>query len=407
MKDVQIVEKDDTVVNTNVDSLIAQAAELQANRSPEEIQSYELNLKADSIDLRALGLKQEDIKDIIELKNNMGEMTQIRVAEYGKDISSNTNDCTTEILSLVKNKDLDETGAKLNQVIGVAQGINTNSLLVKDSPFSKLPIIGGLFNSVKKAKQNFAMQYNTTQEQVTSLVKEIETNQNGLKSRINLLDKMFDNVSMDYRNLGLHVGAGHLKLKEIQDEITALTSGSKEDANVTQRIFDLNNLYNNLEKRLHDLYTLQQSAMQTLPMIRIIQSNNLMLIDKFYAIKNITIPAWKNQMTLALSLEEQKNSVELANVIDNATNDILKRNSTLLHQNSVATAKANQRSIIDVSTLEFVQTNLIKTVNDVIKIQQDGVRERDAATVRLKALQQNYSNMIATDSARLASIEHK
>lgn len=407
MKDVQIVEKDDTVVNTNVDSLIAQAAELQANRSPEEIQSYELNLKADSLDLRALGLKHEDLKDIIELKNNMGEMTQIRVAEYGKDISSNTNDCTTEILSLVKNKDLDETGAKLNQVIGVAQGINTNSLLVKDSPFSKLPIIGGLFNSVKKAKQNFAMQYNTTQEQVTSLVKEIETNQNGLKSRINLLDKMFDNVSMDYRNLGLHVGAGHLKLKEIQDEITALTSGSKEDANVTQRIFDLNNLYNNLEKRLHDLYTLQQSAMQTLPMIRIIQSNNLMLIDKFYAIKNITIPAWKNQMTLALSLEEQKNSVELANVIDNATNDILKRNSTLLHQNSVATAKANQRSIIDVSTLEFVQTNLIKTVNDVIKIQQDGVRERDAATVRLKALQQNYSNMIVSDSARLASIEHK
>ena len=407
MKDVQIVEKDDTVVNTNVDSLIAQAAELQANRSPEEIQSYELNLKADSLDLRALGLKHEDLKDIIELKNNMGEMTQIRVAEYGKDISSNTNDCTTEILSLVKNKDLDETGATLNQVIGVAQGINTNSLLVKDSPFSKLPIIGGLFNSVKKAKQNFAMQYNTTQEQVTSLVKEIETNQNGLKSRINLLDKMFDNVSMDYRNLGLHVGAGHLKLKEIQDEITALTSGSKEDANVTQRIFDLNNLYNNLEKRLHDLYTLQQSAMQTLPMIRIIQSNNLMLIDKFYAIKNITIPAWKNQMTLALSLEEQKNSVELANVIDNATNDILKRNSTLLHQNSVATAKANQRSIIDVSTLEFVQTNLIKTVNDVIKIQQDGVRERDAATVRLKALQQNYSNMIVSDSARLASIEHK
>lgn len=400
MKDVN------TTTTLNVNELNAVADQAIAERTPEQLQIMELNLKADSLDLRALGLKQEDVKEIIELKNNMGDMTQIRVAEYGKDISSNTNDCTTEILSLVRNKDLDETGSKLNQVITVAQSINKNSLVVKDSAFSKLPIIGGLFSSVTKARQNFAASFNSTHEQVTSLVKEIETNQTGLKSRIKLLDNMFDNVNADYRTLGLHVGAGHLKLKEIQDEISDLSSGAKEDANVTQRIFDLNNLYNNLEKRLHDLYTLQQSAMQTLPMIRIIQSNNLMLIDKFYSIKNITIPSWRNQMTLALSLEEQKNSVELANVIDNATNEILKRNATLLHSNSVATAKANQRSIIDVSTLEFVQGQLIKTVTDVIQIQKEGVQKREEATIRLKALQQNYSNMITTDSARIASLEH-
>lgn len=407
MKDVNTVTLDTPVNTLNVNELNAVADKAIAERTPEQLQILELNLKADSLDLRALGLQQDDIKAIIELKNNMGDMTQLRVAEYGKDISSNTNDCTTEILSLVKNKDLDETGSKLNQVITVAQSINKNSLVAKDSPFSKLPLIGSLFSSVTKARQNFAMSFNSTHEQVTSLVKEIETNQTGLKTRINLLDKMFDNVNDDYRTLGLHVGAGHLKLKEIQDEISELTSGNKEDANVTQRIFDLNNIYNNLEKRLHDLYTLQQSAMQTLPMIRIIQSNNLMLIDKFYAIKNITIPSWRNQMTLALSLEEQKNSVELANVIDNATNEILKRNATLLHSNSVATAKANQRSIIDVSTLEFVQGQLIKTVNDVIQIQKEGVQKRDEATIRLKALQQNYSNMITSDSSRIASIEHK
>lgn len=110
---------------------------------------------------------------------------------------------------------------------------------------------------------------------------------------------------------------------------------------------------------------------------------------------------------MALSLEEQKNSVELANVIDNATNEILKRNATLLHTNSVATAKANTRSIIDVSTLEFVQGQLIKTVTDVMQIQKDGMKQREEASVRLKALQQNYSNMITTDSTRIASIEHK
>ena len=105
MKDVNTVTLDTPVNTLNVNELNAVADKAIAERTPEQLQILELNLKADSLDLRALGLQQEDIKSIIEIKNNMGDMTQIRVAEYGKDISSNTNNCTTEILSLVKNKE--------------------------------------------------------------------------------------------------------------------------------------------------------------------------------------------------------------------------------------------------------------------------------------------------------------
>ena len=171
-----------------------------------------------------------------------------------------------------------------------------------------------------------------------------------------------------------------------------------QDQSTTQKIYDLNHLANNLEKRVSDLQVLQQSAMQTLPMIRIIQSNNLMLVDKFYAIKNITLPAWKNQISLAISLSEQKNSVQLANTIDDATNELLRRNADLLHQNSVDTAKANQRSVIDIETLEHVQNTLIKTVNDVIQIQKEGVQKRTEATVRLKALQDNLNHLVIESS---------
>ena len=149
---------------------------------------------------------------------------------------------------------------------------------------------------------------------------------------------------------------------------------------------------------MHDLRTLQQSALQTLPMIRIIQSNNLMLVDKFYAIKNITLPAWKNQISLALSLNEQKNSVELANTIDDATNELLRRNAELLHDNSVKTARANQRAVIDVETLEYVQNTLIKTVNDVIQIQKEGMQQRVQATEKLKSLQSNLNQLVIEDS---------
>ena len=167
---------------------------------------------------------------------------------------------------------------------------------------------------------------------------------------------------------------------------------------MTQQIYDLNHLANNLEKRVSDLQVLQQSAMQTLPMIRIIQSNNLMLVDKFYAIKNITLPAWKNQISLAISLQEQKNSVQLAKSIDDATNDLLRRNADLLHQNSVDTAKANQRSVIDIETLEHVQNTLIKTVNDVIQIQKEGMQKRDEAATRLRTLQQNLNQLVIESS---------
>lgn len=362
-----------------------------------------LDLSAANLNLRDLGLNESDKDEIIKLSQEIGELDALAVAEYGKNISTNTNNNTSEILKLVHNKDLDETGTKLTQLVHVAKGINSSNLIGgKQSSFAKLPLIGGLFRSVDKAKTNFMDKFKSTEDQINALVGEIETNQNGLKNRVTTLNKMFDHVNLEYRELGLNIAAGHIKLQEIKNEILDLTAGSKQDKNVTQRIYDLNHIANNLEKRLHDLHVLQQSALQTLPMIRIIQANNLMLVDKFYAIKNITLPAWKNQISLAISLQEQKNSVELANTIDDATNEILKRNADLLHTNTISTAKANQRSVIDVATLEYVQNTLIKTVNEVIDIQQNGVKQRTEATNRLKALQENYENIVKADSTRIA-----
>jgi uncharacterized protein YaaN involved in tellurite resistance len=208
---------------------------------------------------------------------------------------------------------------------------------------------------------------------------------------------MFNGVQEEYRQLGIYIAAGRIKQVEVQQEIATL-SQQEQDPKTNQRVYDLNHLANNLEKRVSDLQVLQQSAMQTLPMIRIIQSNNMMLVDKFYAIKNITLPAWKNQISLAISLNEQRNSVQLANTIDDATNELLKRNADLLHQNSVDTAKANQRSVIDIETLEHVQNTLIKTVNDVIQIQKEGMQKREEASTRIKALQSNLQQLVLDTS---------
>ena len=351
--------------------------------------------KFQQLNLQEIGLQQDDFNAVLAARKELAEINHNAVAEYGKNIATQTSGYTDELLNLVQNKDLDETGQKLNQVVQVAQQLNTSSILnkKKNSGF-----FGGLISKIKGAKNNIDMHFNTTKEQIDTLVKEIEKSQSGLKARVDTLDRMFHGVQSEYKQLGVYIAAGKLKQDEIQQEISTLTSHA-QDQTTTQRVYDLNHLANNLEKRVSDLQVLQQSAMQTLPMIRIIQSNNLMLVDKFYAIKNITLPAWKNQISLAISLNEQKNSVQLANTIDDATNDLLKRNADLLHQNSVDTAKANQRSVIDIETLEHVQNTLIKTVNDVIQIQKEGMQKRAEATTRLRSLQDNLNQLVLDSSS--------
>ena len=362
---------------------------------PVESSSELVEQKFQQMDLKELGLQPADFQEVLAARKELQNMSHNSVAEYGKNIATKTSTYTDELLNLVQNRDLDATGQKLNQVVQVAQQLNTSSILSqkKSSGF-----FGNILSKFKGAKGNFDAHFNTTKEQLDVLVKEIETSQSGLKARVDTLDKMFDGVQDEYKQLGVHIAAGRLREQELQQEISALTA-LPQDQTTTQKIYDLNHLANNLEKRVSDLQVLQQSAMQTLPMIRIIQSNNLMLVDKFYAIKNITLPAWKNQISLAISLSEQKNSVQLANTIDDATNELLRRNADLLHQNSVDTAKANQRSVIDIETLEHVQNTLIKTVNDVIQIQKEGVKKREEASDRLRTLQNNLNQLVLESSS--------
>lgn len=378
---------------------LVQSSPVLVERSTEQQQQ-----EFDRINLQEIGLQADDFAAVMSAHKELADFSQNAVAEYGKNIASKTSTYTDELLNLVKNKDLDSTGQKLNQVVQVAQQLNTSSIL---SPSKKSGFLGSLFNKVRGAKQSFDQNFDTTKEQIDRLVHEIETSQSGLKSRVDTLDRMFNGVQDEYKQLGIYIAAGKLKQVDIQQQVQQLSSRDlSQDQQGTQQLYDLNHLANNLEKRVSDLQVLQQSAMQTLPMIRIIQSNNLMLVDKFYAIKNITLPAWKNQISLAISLQEQKNSVQLANTIDDATNELLKRNADLLHQNSVDTARANQRAVIDIETLEHVQNTLINTVNDVIQIQKEGMQKREEASARLRTLQNNLNQLVLQSSSDVKNIKH-
>lgn len=345
----------------------------------------------DAETLKAVGLSQSDLPAITGLAAKIDSRNPISVAEFGRDVADHTSRYADTLLEQVRSSDLDETGTKLNQVVLAAKSLNLSAL--SDSR-SKIPVIGRFIDRMKLTKDKFVQQFNTTKEQVDSLLTEVSKTQTGLSTRVQSLDEMFDAVKEEYRLLGLHIAAGRMKLNSLRDEAEAMRLRDLSPAEV-QELNDLETLVSNLDKRVGDLQALQHSALQSLPMIRMIQANNHMLVDKFHTIRELTVPAWKRQFMLALSLNEQQNAVQLADSIDNATNEFLRRNAELLHKNSVETAKANQRLVIDVSTLEKVQATLISTVEDVIRIQQEGVRSRHEAEAKLLTMRTELEDRLA------------
>jgi uncharacterized protein YaaN involved in tellurite resistance len=333
--------------------------------------------------LQSLGLQEADVGEIQAVAQRIRPDNPLTVAEFGRDVADHASSYADGLLDQVRNSDLDEAGAKLTQVVNIARSLNVTALSDKRS---RIPVVGPLIDKFRVRAANFVGQFDTTREQIENLVNEVQTTQQNVAARNGNLEDMFGAVREEHRLLGVHIAAGKVRLAELQEHAANLRGSIGNDPARVQELADLDALTANLDKRIGDLAALQHSAMQSLPTIRMIQANNQMLVDKFHTIREITVPAWKRQFMLALTLNEQRNAVELATTIDDTTNELLRRNADLLHRNSVETAKANQRLVIDVDTLQKVQDNLIQTVEDVLRIQREGADQRKEAERRIEAM---------------------
>lgn len=292
-----------------------------------------------------------------------------------------------KLLTQVKTKDMDGLGEKLQEVVLLAKGINVQALVKNSGSGSKIPLIGGLIDSFRMGKEKLLGKYDTLSKQMEKLVGEIKMSQTRLDTRIRDLDQVYDFNVEEYHNLDCNILVGEIKLEELRQELAQRQAApAASDPMEAQQLADLQDLITRLDKRVHDLRTMQMVAVQTAPMIRMVQSNNRILIDKFRNLQELTIPSWKKQFTLAIALMEQQQAVELTQKIDDTTNELMRRNADLLRQNSINTARANQRSVVDIETLEHVQQTLISTMEEVEQIQRDGEQSRQQAAGRMEEM---------------------
>jgi uncharacterized protein YaaN involved in tellurite resistance len=328
--------------------------------------------------------------EVVRLAALIDLQSALSIQEFGREIAERSTAYTDELLSSAKASDLDETGERLTEIVLAAQEFNLNAL---DNPMGRIPVFGGFLKRLSRSKEKVIAKFDTVKGQVDRLVSQIDTAADTLNRRNRDYQTMYASVRTEHTALGQHVKAIRLRLVDMDVEIGKLDR-SPDDLEGSEYLAILEANRQQLAKRADDMTVLQHSTMQTLPMIRIIQSNNLALVDKFQTIRQLTLPAWKRAFMLALTLDEQKNAVALANNIDNATNELMRRNADLLHQNSVETAKANQRLVIDVDTLKHVHDKILLTLCDVRQAHQQGAVERHAAIGELERLRSQMADTI-------------
>lgn len=345
-------------------------------------------LAIDDKQLEALGLSLADGPDIANLAQSLDIHSRDQLSRFGQDAAQKSAGFADHLLSQVRAGDVESLGGKLTEIVTQAQSLNLHALGEKRS---RLPLIGGLIDRVRQGKDELVTQFSSVQTNIERLMGEVTGMQRSLQSRIESLDQGFVAVKGEYRELGLHIAAGLVTLVRIRTEVAegqAKAAAGQQSPLQGQELQDKIAATAMLDKRIADMRMLQHSALQTLPMIRLVQTNNSMLIEKFHTVKELTLPAWKRQFILALSLQEQRSAVQLTDSIDNATNAFLKENAQLLKTNTLATAKSNQRMVIDVSTLQDVQDTLLSTVQEVIKINQDGLKQRASVADQLSQMRE-------------------
>ena len=341
-------------------------------------------------------LTPEEKRKVAEIKDNINLMESSAALTYGVPAQKEIAAFSDSILSKVRTKDSGHVGELLNDLVGKVREFDTTE---KKSFLSRLPIIGSMMNKAEEIKDGY--------EKLSTQVERIEM---GLEqSKVQMLEDvaMFDGLyekNLEYfKELQLYIRAGEEKVEEMRNvtlpKLKQQASASNNPMAV-QVVADFEESVNRFEKKVHDLKISRTLAIQTAPQIRLIQNNDKVLIERVQTAIYHTIPLWKNQMVIALGLTRQRDVLALQQAVNDTTNELLKRNAELLKQNTIDTAKENERGIVDIDTVKKVNEDLISTIEETVRIQEEGRRKRLAAEKELIAIEGRLKDALLRNSQR-------
>lgn len=316
-----------------------------------------------------------DFAEKIELSNSNV------ILQYGSGAQKKIADFSENTLNNVRTKDLGEVGDMLSNVVTELKSFDVDE---EEKGFF------GFFKRTSNKLTAMKAKYDKAEANIDKIAGALENHQVQLLKDVAMLDKMYELNKVYFKELSMYILAGKKKLAEVEaTELPALAEKAKqtnlpEDA---QAANDLASLCNRFEKKLHDLELTRMISIQMAPQIRLVQSNDTLMSEKIQSTLVNTIPLWKSQMVLALGITHSQQAAQAQHEVTDMTNELLRKNAATLKMATVETAKESERGIVDIETLRNTNENLISTLDEVLRIQQEGRQKRKEAEQELSKIE--------------------
>ena len=349
---------------------------LKREPAPGEGYMEEVNLSDEEKQQVAEFAKQIDIRDsnVVLL---YGSACQKKIAEF-----------SDSALEGVRTKDLGEVGNMISGLVAELKGFT-----VEEDSKGFLSFFKKKGNALTRLKAK----YSAAETNVDKITGTLQDHQNQLQKDVVMLDKMYDSNLTYFKELTMYILAGKQRLKEEQETTLvemrkkAEESGLPEDA---QAANDFAALCDRFDKKLHDLELTRTVSMQMAPQIRLVQNSDTLMIEKIQSTVLNTIPLWKNQMVLAMGVAHSQQAMEAQREVTNLTNDLIKKNAETLKAGSVAIAEESERGVVDIETLQYSNQQLIESLDEVVRIQEEGRQKRRDAEVQLGIIETEIKNKL-------------
>lgn len=333
-------------------------------------------------------LSEEEKAQVDAFSHQIDLTNSAAVLQYGAGAQKKMADFSQKTLDSVKTKDLGEVG---NMITGLVTELKSFDTGEEQKGFL------GLFKKQADKLSTMKAKYDKAEVNVDKICHVLEDHQVQLLKDIAMLDNMYALNLSYFKELTMYILAGKKRLKEVREgELAELTrkaeaTGLAEDAQAAR---DLDEKCERFEKKLYDLELTRAVALQTAPQIRLVQDSDQIMVEKIQSTLVNTIPLWKNQMIIALGIQHSTEAAKAQKEVTNLTNELLKKNAEKLHTASVETAKEAERGIVDIETLKQTNASLITTLNEVVRIQEEGRAKRRAAESEMASMEAELKNKL-------------
>ena len=328
-------------------------------------------------------LTEEEKKAVDEFNKKIDVFDTTQVLQFGAAAQNKISSFSDSVLDDVKTKNAGEVGDLLAKLVGEIKSF--------DGQIAQPKGLGKLFSSAKKELNTIIAKYSKIETNIDSIEKGLDKSKIQLLKDVSMFDEMYDKNLDFFKEISLYIIAGERKLEELRNvtlpELRKQAEETKEQVDI-QKVKDLEDQINRFEKKIYDLKTTRIISIQMAPQIRMIQNNDAELVEKIQSSITNTIPLWKNQMVLALGITNANESLEQQKAVSKLTNEMLVKNSETLKQGAIDIAKESERAIVDIETLKKTNKDLIDTLDEVIKIHEEGRVKRQEAEEELKNIEE-------------------